>query len=198
MSAYNAVWLSWKLVQWEPPLVCWKTCKKFCRVFQFLIRFKKISIWDFHKSILNDCEFRENRHSESRRKWSLSVLTACVFRFRWNSVSGDVRILLFDIYEFRENRRSEDRTFLTVVNEVTFTCVCRETVWHFEVKNAVVKSVCFVTLCTSCSLVKTGRFIFQWRGLHFSPLFSSLMCCVGCCVCTPPSFLQSARMEHCH
>jgi hypothetical protein len=32
-SAYNAVWLSWKSVQWEPHLVCWKAYMKFCLVF---------------------------------------------------------------------------------------------------------------------------------------------------------------------
>jgi hypothetical protein len=75
-------------------------------------------------------------------------------------VSRDLRLMLLDIYEFGENRWYEGRTVLTAVNEMTFTCLPLKTM-TFGSKERLVKSVCFVTVCTSCTLVKTGRFIFQ-------------------------------------
>ena len=63
-----------------------------------------------------------------------------------------MHIMLMSVHGFCKNRRTEGRTFIVGVNEITFTHV-RETLRHFEIKHAVVKSVHSVTEYTICSPV---------------------------------------------
>ena len=48
--------------------------------------------------------------------------------------------MLLSVCEFRENRCSEDRTFLRRVNVITFTRVAQGTYDTLKIKNALVKS----------------------------------------------------------
>ena len=85
------------------------------------------------------CEFRENHHRENH------ALPKGVNKFL---SLRDLHIMLLRILEFRENRPREGRTFLIDICTVKPSDI-------LEVKNAMAKSVYYVTEHTICSLVIT-------------------------------------------
>jgi hypothetical protein len=69
------------------------------------------------KNVLNVCEFRENRHSETHTlQWEMNfnAYFSLFVKFR----IGGLHVMLIIIREFRENRNRESRTCHTVVNKV--------------------------------------------------------------------------------
>jgi len=68
------------------------------------------------------------------RKW-ISACTSHISRIIWvKLVMGYLHVTLFSAGGFRGNRRGEGRASPAGENEITFTCVQRNTTtWHFEI-----------------------------------------------------------------
>ena len=77
--------------------------------------FHNLKVLGTHKNLLSHCKFHENRRQFQKCTSHILLLLDLgenrYKRFEYN---------FFSTYDFRENRRRDDRTFLNVLNETGF------------------------------------------------------------------------------